>query len=173
MSDNSQKKPWPKWLIWGRDIVIFAVIISAVMAWQSKDMLDDDGSISVENQVLPDLNGQSGNILTSDKPTLLYFFAPWCKVCALSIGNLDYIDSEKVNVVTIALDYENIKDVEAFVNNHEVKSKVLLGNTKLKNEFQVQGYPSYYLVNEENQIVSRSFGYSTAAGLKLREMFGR
>jgi hypothetical protein len=54
-----------------------------------------------------------------------------------------------------------------------VSSTVLLGHDALKLEFQVQGYPSYYLLDESNTVISSSFGYSTAVGLKLREVFGR
>ncbi|MFC3120483.1 thioredoxin-like domain-containing protein [Agaribacter flavus] len=169
---NKDKKKWPRWAQWLRDIVLFVIIISAITAWQSRHMLDDDGSVKLENKLLPSIEGEFTPLLADDKPTLIYFFAPWCKICSLSIGNLAYLDTNKVNVVAVALDYNTNAEVQAFVDEHEVTSTVMLGNNILKNEFQIQGYPSYYLVDKNQQVVSRAFGYSTAVGLKLRETFG-
>jgi hypothetical protein len=71
------------------------------------------------------------------------------------------------------LDFGAKEEVEAFVNKHDVKAQVFLGHDDLKSQFSIQGYPSYYLLDEQSKIVSSSFGYSTALGLKLREVFGK
>jgi thiol-disulfide isomerase/thioredoxin len=119
--------------------------------------------VSLDGEVLP--------LLAEGKPNLLYFFAPWCTVCALSIDNLEYLNPEKVNVVVIALDYSSEQAVRQFVDEHQVSATVLMGHEALKSQFQIQGYPSYYFVDEEQVVTSRAFGYSTALGLKLREVF--
>lgn len=173
-SDSSKLKQLfaSKWFIWVRDIVLFIVIVSAVLLWQSRDMLSTDGSVVIKQQNLLSLDGDVHALLADDKPNLLYFFAPWCQICALSIGNLSYLNEEKLNVVVIALDYTSIEEVEAFVSDHGVQSTVLLGQANLQTQFAIKGYPSYYLLDENHKVVSRSYGYSTAIGLKLREAFG-
>lgn len=176
MSEDTNKseiseKP-NKWRIFIRDALIGAAIIATIMYWQTKDMLQSDGSVKVAQQNLVSLQNEVLPLLNTDKTNLIYFFAPWCKICALSIDNLEYLDANKVNVVVVALDYASKQAVETFVEEHEVSATVLLGHDALKSEFKIQGYPSYYLVNEDQKITSRSFGYSTAAGLKLREVFG-
>jgi thioredoxin-related protein len=75
--------------------------------------------------------------------------------------------------VVIALDYSSTEEVIEFVNNHDVQSTVLLGQNELKSQFAIQGYPSYYLLDKEHNVVSSSYGYSTAIGLKLRQAFGQ
>lgn len=168
--ENSKKSK--KWRVWARDIAIGVALVVGISAWQSKDMLSADGSETVSQRKLVSLDGQVKPLLSDEKPTLVYFFAPWYTICSLSIDNLSYLDQSKVSVVIIALDYSSNEEVQAFVDDHNITSDVFLGTNELQRLFQIQGYPSYYLVNEDAKIVSRSYGYSSAIGLKLREVFG-
>jgi thiol-disulfide isomerase/thioredoxin len=161
-----------KWLIYLRDFALLVVALSAIVYWQTKDMLSADGTVNIPQQNLVSLDGEVLPLLSNDKANLVYFFAPWCTICSLSIGNLDYLDPEKINVVVIALDYSSKEEVDKFVSEHDVKSRVFMGHDALKAQFKIQGYPSYYLVDEKGLITSRAFGYSSAVGLKLREAFG-
>jgi len=177
--DNPQNSPSflpkllsKKWFKWVRDSLLFIVIIAGVMAWQSKDMLSTDGSVYINQQSLVSLHGKVTPLLSDDKLNLIYFFAPWCQICSLSIGNLDYLNTDKVNIVVVALDYGAKEEVLKFVQDHAVSSTVLLGQNELKTEFAIQGYPSYYVVDKDHKVLSSSYGYSTALGLKLREVFG-
>lgn len=158
-----------KWTVWLRDIVIGGLLISAILFWQSLDMVERDGSVTAINTQLPSLKGESIPLFQDGKKTLVYFFAPWCQVCHLSIGNLEYLDQSKVNIVRIALDYESVGSVEEFANKHEIQSDILLGNSAIKDQFNVSAYPTYYLLDADRKIIGGSKGYSTAAGLKLRE----
>lgn len=162
-----------KWFVWTRDIVLLAVVFLGITAWQQRDMLEADGSVYIEQQNMVSLDGEVVPLLATDKPNLVYFFAPWCQICALSIGNLDYLNSDEINIVVVALDYTTQEEVAKFVNTHQVESEVLMGNFEIKQAFSVQGYPSYYLIDKDQKVVSSSYGYSTALGLKLREAFGK
>lgn len=161
-----------KYFNYVRDIIILAIVLIGVMAWQSKDMLSVDGNTIVKQRNLVTLNGKVSPLLSDTKPNLIYFFAPWCTICDFSIDNLSYLNSEKVNVVVVALDYKSIEEVSEFVQKNNVSAPIFLGDESMKEEFLIRGYPSYYMLNENNEVVSRSYGYSTAVGLKLREMFG-
>lgn len=158
-----------KWTIWVRDIAIGGLIIAGVLMWQSRDMLEQDGTVTIDNQVLPTLTGQQGPLLAEQKPTLVYFFAPWCQICHLSIGNLSYIDNDNINIVRVALDFGDPQEVQDFVNQHDITDPILLGNWQVREQFNVTAFPTYYLVDSNKTIVGGSKGYSTAAGLKLRE----
>ncbi|MFT5676253.1 MAG: thiol-disulfide isomerase/thioredoxin [Paraglaciecola sp.] len=160
-----------KLLIGLRDIVILVVVVVAITAWQSRHLLESDGTVELNNIRLVELSGSTENLLTGEKQTLLYFFAPWCKICSLSIGNLDYLSSENINIVTVAMDYQSVEEVQLFVDKNQVKSLVLLGTEDLKSTFKINGYPTYYLINTQSQVISSSFGYSSAIGLKLTQFF--
>jgi len=157
------------WTTWLRDIAIGGVIIAGVLFWQSLDMVERDGSVRIPNTVLPTLEGNTSPIFDDDKQTLVYFFAPWCQICHLSIGNLEYLDESNVNIVRIALDYETVDDVAEFAQRHDINSQIMLGNAAVKHTFKVSAYPTYYLLDTQQNIIGGSKGYSTAAGLKLRE----
>lgn len=161
-----------RWFVRTRDLIILIIAVVGVMAWQSRDMLNTNGSVQIQQQNLVSLQGEVVPLLSEEQANLIYFFAPWCQICSLSIGNLKYLDPNKVNVVVIALDYGSKEEVMRFVQDHDVQSTVLLGQNELKSQFAIQGYPSYYLLNKDNTVVSSSYGYSTAVGLKLREAFG-
>jgi thiol-disulfide isomerase/thioredoxin len=162
-----------KWFSWVRDISLFALVFFAITTWQAKDMLSSDGSVTVAQQNLVTLTGEVSPMLDTEKTNLVYFFAPWCQICALSIDNLSYVDPDSVNVVVIALDYSSKEEVDDFVAKHGVTNTVFLGSNVLKQNFKIQGYPSYYLVDKNSTVTSSSYGYSTAVGLKLREAFGK
>ncbi|GAB5378913.1 MAG: hypothetical protein Alis3KO_01530 [Aliiglaciecola sp.] len=155
------------------ELAIMGLIIYAISNWQSRNLLDDDGSVIIENQSLVSLNGEVDPLFEENKRTLIYFFAPWCKVCELSINNLDYLNDSDLNVVRVALDYRLENDVAEFVSNNDVEGKVLLGSNNLKSQFQIPGYPTYYLLDEQRKIIGHSFGYSTALGLKLKNFLNK
>ena len=134
-------------------------------------MLDGDSHLEVSSKLLVGLDGQIDTLIKPDKPTLIYFFAPWCKICSLSIGNLEYLDTDKVNIVRVALDYSNIEEVQRFADKHNISSQILLGGNGLKQEFKIQGYPTYYILDEKQKVLAKSFGYSTALGLRIRQFF--
>lgn len=157
-----------KLLIFLRDLAFIALAVYAISIWQSRNMLDSDGSTTVPNPKLVSLAGDTETIFAPQKTTLVYFFAPWCTICAASIGNLEELEGPNLRIVRVALDYQSVNEVERFVLNNEVKGTVLLGRDEIKQQFQVPGYPAYYLVNENLQVVGSSYGYSTSLGLKLK-----
>jgi thiol-disulfide isomerase/thioredoxin len=152
-------------------MIILCAIVFAVSIWQSRNMLDVDSKISLDKQLLVGLDGQVSALIKSDKTSLIYFFAPWCKVCSLSIGNLEYLDPEKINIVRVALDYSNLQEVQDFAIKHNISSQILLGHEGLKQQFKIQGYPTYYIMDDQQKVLAKSYGYSTALGLKLRQIF--
>ncbi|GAC18840.1 TlpA family protein disulfide reductase [Paraglaciecola arctica] len=160
-----------KWHIWLRDLGILGAIFVAISVWQSRDMLDIDSHLLLKDQLLVSMDGQTNTILKADKPTLIYFFAPWCKICSLSIGNLEYLDTNKLNIVRIALDYTNVEEVQDFADKHNISSQILLGHKGIKQQFKIQGYPTYYILDQQQKVLAKSYGYSTALGLKLRQVF--
>lgn len=138
------------------------------MAYQNRNLLEDDGSIQISAQNFIQLNGDMYSLEQSDRKTLMYFFAPWCTVCKISIGNLDVVDTEEFNVVRVALDYQSVEEIHAFAEEAGVQGIVLLGGDQHKKRFNISGYPTYYILNENLQVIKRDMGYSTSLGLKLR-----
>jgi hypothetical protein len=58
----------------------------------------------------------------------------------------------------------------AFTSKHQLTFPIALGNEAIKQAFAVSGYPSYYVIDEKNQITAKSMGYSAELGLYLRTL---
>ena len=134
-------------------------------------MLSTDSSLAEYSFVLPTTTGESIS-LTPTKKTIVYFFAPWCHVCHASIENLQeiYQENESLNVIAVALDYIEENEIEAFVAQHALTFPVAFGNEEIKKAFKIHAYPSYYVLDEDNTVISKSMGYSTELGLYLRSL---
>jgi thiol-disulfide isomerase/thioredoxin len=165
--DIGARSAWVKWI---RDVIFILLAFWAVDAWHTRDMLDaDSGAIS--DLTLVSLDGDVTRIGPDpERRTLLYFFAPWCSVCRLSMGNLESLDETQVRVVAIALDYSNQTEVEQFLQDIDVQVPTYLGTNELKQRFLIKAYPSYYVLDQNFEIQGRTVGYSTTLGMWLRTL---
>jgi thiol-disulfide isomerase/thioredoxin len=153
---------------WSRDLLLGAIIVLGFMTWQNRNLLETNGSIQISPQNFIDLQGEIYALQASDKKTLVYFFAPWCAVCKMSIGNLDAVNTDEYNVIRVALDYQSQEEIEAFASDNEVNGTILLGGEQHKSRFNISGYPTYYVLSENLEVIRSDMGYSTYLGLKLR-----
>lgn len=136
------------------------------------NMLSTDESVQQLSMQLPTLSGDSLTLAAKNKTTVFYFFAPWCEICHLSIGNLQsvYEKNDNIDVVAIALDFTSKEEVQRFISRHKLTFPIALGNDQVKEQFKIPGYPSYYVVDADNMITNKSMGYSTEVGLYLRSL---
>lgn len=152
------------------------IVFQTISSFREMDMLSTDSNLNVyTNQQftkVPTLMGESVSLTSEGKTTILYFFAPWCQICRLSIGNLQslYEKNEHLEVVAIALDYTSIDEVVNFTKQHQLTFPIALGNEEIKHAFSISAYPSYYVINEENTVIGKSMGYSSKLGLYLRSL---
>ena len=133
-------------------------------------MLSASDDVAPVSHQLKTIMGKDITLHADGKKTILYFFAPWCQVCNLSIENLQnvYQKTPNLNVIAVALDFVDAEEVKNFTMNHQLTFPVALGNELVKADYKVMGYPSYYVLDEENTIIGRSLGYSSEIGLYLR-----
>ena len=161
---------WKRWLLNGA--IILAVFL-AVSAWQRKDL--------VSNQVpaplfrLPALSGDS--VALEDfqgKRVLLYFFAPWCKVCDFSIGNLNWVRKlraeDSASLLAVALSYDDLNSVKSFLKRNPLDVPVLLGTPELFKSYRIRAFPTVYTVNKSGKIDGSTVGYATTLGLWWRTL---
>ncbi|WP_441003343.1 TlpA family protein disulfide reductase [Pseudocolwellia agarivorans] len=153
-------------------VVIFVGIFNLVSWFKTTSMLSTDTQMAEESLVLNTIMDTPIELLSNDKKTVIYFFAPWCQICHLSIENLEefYLENQDVNVVAVALDYMDVDQVRGFTQEHQLTFPVALGTEKIKHKFSIGAYPSYYVFDENNRVISKSVGYSTEAGMYLRTL---
>jgi len=152
--------------------LFFVAVFLVVVVFQTRNMLPTSGTMA------PSLNGpllRGGNYdigTAGDRPVLVYFFAPWCKFCAVSSDNLNRLrrlrDDESLEIVTVVLDWQDLDGVRDYVDRHDLDLPVVLGDRRIAQEWRVHAFPTYYVLDSDRRIRHRDLGYSTQLGLWWR-----
>lgn len=153
--------------------VVFFIIIFNVLSWfRESSMLSSETSMPLNQYQVEQLNGDKLFVQAHNKKTLVYFFAPWCQICNLSIENLEALHQKKpeINIMAVALDYESRDSVVQFAMHHHLSFPIAYGTPEVKMAFKIKAYPSYYVLDKNNTIIGKSLGYSTETGLFLRTL---
>lgn len=156
------------WASLAFDVVLIATAFYAVHAWQTRDLPLDEAAPAT---LLPQLDGGGPQSATgAGQAGVVYFFAPWCGVCRASIGNLDDLvaDGRVAWATVVALDYADEAEVAAFIERTGVTLPVLMGDRATAADWSIRGFPTYYVIDADGRIHSRSVGYSTTVGMWLR-----
>ena len=159
-----------------RSLVLNGIFIVAVFVvvttFQSRNMLATGGQVAPELRGVT-LAGQPYDLADAEsRPALVYFFAPWCKICAASAGNLNRLrhwrsDSD-LEMVAVALDWREAEEVRDYVQRHDLDITVVLGDSNVARQWQIYAFPSYYVLDSEHRIARRDIGYSSQLGLLWR-----
>ena len=148
------------------------VIFLAATAYQSRNMLETGDEVAPELRGTT-LAGEPYDLAEArSRPALVYFFAPWCKICAASAGNLNRLrrwrDETDLEMVAVALDWRTAEEVSAYVERHELDIPVVLGDARVAKNWQIYAFPSYYVLDGRHRITRRDVGYSSQLGLLWR-----
>lgn len=154
------------------DCVFIIVVFLLISKFQNK------GRLVSQNLMAPDFNllDLQGNQVTlsnfKGKTVVLYFFAPWCQICQLSSDNLNDLrqsrDKNELEILIVGLDWNKAEEIELFAQQQQFISPVLYGTQQQILDYNIKGYPTYFIINKEGRVIHRSVGYSTEIGLRLR-----
>lgn len=155
--------------------VFLIAAFAAISMFQTRNMLATSGGIA------PPLNGpllRGGRYDVAsapERPVLVYFFAPWCTFCAVSSDNLTRLrrlrDDDSLEILAVALDWQDVDEVRDYVERHEIELPVLLGDSHIARDWRVYAFPTYYVLDSDKRIHRRDLGYSTQFGLWWRTWF--
>ncbi len=175
------------WLALSFDLACLLVVMWGIHAWQTRELPIGEAARPTRLPLLADtetgrpatLPGENGVMkdgrghvpaIQPGSAGVVYFFAPWCGVCRHSISNLDkqVLDGSIRWATAIALDYGSVQEVSEFVASTGIGLPVLLGSDVTARDWEIRGFPTYFVIDADGNISSRSVGYSTAIGLRLR-----
>jgi peroxiredoxin len=161
-----------RWLLGILQAAALLLPALALYAWQTRDLLPAGDRLEAPAFELVDVAGGRMDLAALEgRPTVLYFFAPWCHVCAVSAPQLRWFDrwfGGSARVVLVALDYGSIEEVADYARKHDLAMPVLLGHAETAAAYRIRGYPTYYVLDAQGRIASRDFGLSTVVGLWWR-----
>lgn len=105
---------------------------------------------------------------------MLYFFAPWCTVCSLNIGNLNWLrelrSETSLAIYAVALDYQNPEEVLKYAAKHDLQVPVLFGRVETLTDYRIQAFPTLYVIDENGLVDETSVGYTPLPGLWWRSL---
>ena len=151
--------------------MVVAVFI-AVTTFQSRNMLatGEEAAPGLRGMTLAGAPYDLAN--AESRPALVYFFAPWCRICAASAGNLNRLrrwrDESELEMIAVALDWSSVEEVSAYVERHQLDVTVLLADANVARDWQIYAFPSYYVLDSGHRVVRRDIGYSSQLGLLWR-----
>lgn len=162
---------WQRLLL---EVTVWLLMFSLLSSWLSRHLLEAGEQLPALEFIPLNSDGSEEasplNLTWPSKQpqTLMYFFAPWCSICRISMPGLQVIDQSRTRVVAVALDFDSHQQVADFVDQVGFNGEVLLGTPAIAAQFRIRGYPSYYLVNQNGVIEDRDRGLSTPPGLWLK-----
>ena len=156
------------WMSLVFDVALILMVFFAIHSWQTRDLPIDEPAPGTVLNLLDGSGFQSA--VTVGEAGIIYFFAPWCFYCRHSIDNLDELVSggKLAWARLVALEYGSLDEVREFISETGVNLPVLLGGQQTTNDWQIRAFPTYFVIDSEGNIVSRSVGYSTKIGLQAR-----
>lgn len=155
---------------------LLLLVVVAVHAWQTRDLLPTDRRAPAPALELYDLHGARWSTAQlQGRPAVVYFFAPWCSVCAASAPQLRAFHrwrGEDVTLLLVGLDAKNVDELRQYAHRHALGGiPVLIGTPATSADWRVPGYPTYYVLDSEGRVAARDFGLTTAPGLWWRTLF--
>jgi thiol-disulfide isomerase/thioredoxin len=152
----------------GIQLAVFGMIFLAISYFQTRHMV----SGKPDQFDLPNLGGETVLVPPNSdgRLKLVYFFAPWCGVCRLSMSNLNKIHTQhpEVRIQIVALDYESEDEVREFAADLGLLPPIFFGREDVRSAWGITAYPSYYFLNKDSTITAKTVGYSSEFGMLVK-----
>ncbi len=159
-----------RWRGWAINAALLLLLYLAVQAWQGRDA--PSGPAPPFSATTLD-----GRAVTLEayrgRPVLLYFWATWCNVCALTRDAVDAIALDHP-VLTIASQSGSDAKVAAYVAEHDFRAPVVNDRSnEITRRYGVRAYPTFFILDGEGHIREVEVGLTSEWGLRLRLWLAR
>ena len=142
------------------EAILLVVVFLGISAYQARNLLKTDRQ-AAPTLIAQTLEGESFSLSEhTRKPALIYFFAPWCHICAASSGNIRRLrqmrDEDRLSIIMVGLDWQNVDEIRDYASKHDLNVPVLVGDAKIATDWRIFGFPTYYVLDDQHRVVSRA-----------------
>jgi thiol-disulfide isomerase/thioredoxin len=147
--------------------VIAVIAVTNAGSGDAENFTANDQGLIPTGETAPEFSGENvnggGNVtLGGGEATMLVFFASWCPSCQREAPVISELEEqyEGLEVVMAGVDADQGDDSEAvrqFVETYDIESPAIY-QPELGSEYNVQGYPTVYVLNGENEVVGAHAG---------------
>lgn len=135
---------------------IYKIIAIAIVfcAFVNGNDLTKQRVITVEQDTIT-LN----SIIQNSQPTMLYFWATWCRVCAKETPKILKLSDELPKIQFIPVAYpESPEKMKSFIKKKKYNLNTFIDYTgNVFNEFSVKATPTVVILDQNNKIVFNGY----------------
>ncbi len=152
---------------WAREALIILAIVIGVQLWQTRGL--------AEGMAPPlagtDLAGQPAGLaraLTAGKPVLVAFWATWCAVCRVEMGNLEAIARDTPLVAVAMQSGDGAEVAKVLKERGRSLPAIVDADGRIARAWNVRGVPTHYIIDRRGRVRFAVVGYATEWGLRAR-----
>lgn len=143
--------------------LVFAAVVAGALLLSGDGSRDD---APVPAVALPRLDGSGdlelASLASAERPTLLWFWAPWCSVCNSQASKIEALAREtkgELDVVAIG-GRDDLENGPAFVERHGFRSPTVVFDESMRvwRAYRIPGQPGAILLDREGRERGRWLG---------------
>jgi len=131
---------------------------------------EPSAAVAAPGFTLPDLAGGLVSLAAlRGRPVVIDFWATWCAPCERQVPVLNAFHAkhgDRIPVLGIAVDVDGASAVAPFVQQHDLRYRVLLGDEDLAQDYDAFGFPTLYVIRPDGTIHSAHVGVVSPEALE-------
>ncbi|MBE8166800.1 MAG: protein disulfide oxidoreductase [Shewanella sp.] len=154
------------WLKFTKELVILIALISALSFYLQFDMASGHApKLTTET-----IYGKSIDLatLSSDKPTLVYFWGSWCGYCKITSPMVESVSKDH-NVISVAIASGENWEVQQYLTQKQLSFDAINDiDDTISHSWGVTGVPAIFIIDKNGNIASKTTGPTSNWGMRVR-----
>jgi len=163
-SDRSRRSGARRVYGWLLQACILLIVLFSIHLWQTRNVASGPAPPLLGRT----LQGDPFDLAAAEGPILVHFWATWCPVCRLELGNIDALHPE-YGVITVAMMSGSDGEILQYLRDKEVDFPVISDpGGHIASSWGVTAVPASFVLDGQGNIRFTEVGYSTSRGLRAR-----